>query len=207
MKEKRIKSAIPIYLSSLTWVLFALIFDMYKITNIAIVFAVSVIVYIFTKRFFKDKVILVEEDVDTGNKEIDEIINKGRNLLFEMQKINSKIENENINNQTNQLLNYGRAIFDFVQKDTSKIGNIGMFMDYFLPTTINLLNNYLEISKNISDNTIKAKEKIENLMDKIVLTFKNELDSLYEDKSLNIELEVSVMEEMIKREGILKDGF
>jgi len=205
-KEKRTKSAMPIYVSALTWLVFAVFIPMYRIENIGLAFASSIVIYILSRRFFADKVEYVEKFVTTGDKSADEVILKGRKLLEDLQKINKKISDAKMRAQINLLFDYGNKILNFVQSDVSKISNIGMFMDYFLPTTIKLLNNYLELTKNKNETTALAKENIEKLVEKIVTNFKNELDGLYEDRAMDIKLEVAVMEEMIKREGLLKDG-
>ncbi|MCL2593805.1 MAG: 5-bromo-4-chloroindolyl phosphate hydrolysis family protein [Defluviitaleaceae bacterium] len=205
-KEKRTKSAMPIYVSALTWLVFAVFIPMYRIENIGLAFASSIVIYILSRRFFADKVEYVEKFVTTGDKSADEVILKGRKLLEDLQKNNKKISDAKMKAQINLLFDYGNKILNFVQSDVSKISNIGMFMDYFLPTTIKLLNNYLELTKNKNETTALAKENIEKLVEKIVTNFKNELDGLYEDRAMDIKLEVAVMEEMIKREGLLKDG-
>ena len=77
-------------------------------------------------------------------------------------------------------------------------------MNYYLPTTIQLLQSYRELSRDPAknENVMATMNKIENSMDEIVSTFQRELDNLYRDKTEDININIDVMLSMMRGQGI-----
>ena len=84
-----------------------------------------------------------------------------------------------------------------------KLPKIRKLMDYYLPTTLKLLNAYDRMSvAGIGGENINAtKEKVENMMTTIVESFKKQYDALFGTDALDISTEISVLETMMVREG------
>ena len=84
---------------------------------------------------------------------------------------------------------------------------IRKFLDYYLPTTIKLLNAYDRMSGQgiEGENLSKSMHSIEEMLDTAVDAFKKQLDSLFEDQALDIETDISVMNRMLEREGLTGD--
>ncbi len=77
-------------------------------------------------------------------------------------------------------------------------------MNYYLPTTINLLKEYDEFRKQEtkSESIIETMKKIERVLGTIVVAFKKTLDDLYKNKALNISVDIEVLERIIKEENL-----
>ena len=84
------------------------------------------------------------------------------------------------------------------------MGQIRRFMDYYLPTTLKLLNAYDRMDDaGISGVNIDGtKGKISAMMDTISTAFEKQLDALFGDEALDISTDITVMEQMLAREGI-----
>ena len=91
--------------------------------------------------------------------------------------------------------------------DPSDVPEIRKFLDYYLPTTIKLLNAYDRMSGQgiEGENLTKSMNSIEEMLDTAVDAFKKQLDSLFEDQALDIETDISVMNRMLEREGLTGD--
>lgn len=76
-------------------------------------------------------------------------------------------------------------------------------MDYYLPTTLKLLNAYDRMGaqgvngENI-DNTM---QRVESMMSTIVAAFEKQLDMLFGSEAMDISTDITVLENMMKREG------
>ena len=80
-------------------------------------------------------------------------------------------------------------------------------MDYYLPTTLKLLNAYDRASAaGISGENVDAtKAKVEGMMRTIVAAFEKQLDALYGAEALDISTDITVLEQMMAREGLAGD--
>ena len=86
----------------------------------------------------------------------------------------------------------------------AKQPQISRFLDYFLPTTIKLLNAYDRMdSAGISGSNIDAtKQKVETMLDTLCAAFDKQLDSLFGDEALDISTDITVMENLLAQEGL-----
>ena len=77
-------------------------------------------------------------------------------------------------------------------------------MNYYLPTTIKLLNAYDRMSAQgiEGENLDKSMKNINEMLDAAIEAFKKRLDSLFEDQALDIETDIKVMNTMLAREGL-----
>ena len=80
-------------------------------------------------------------------------------------------------------------------------------MSYYLPTTLKLLNTYAELAEQSvrGQNITATMTKIESMMDTIVVAFEKQLDSLFGAEALDISTDITVMENMLHREGLTSE--
>ena len=81
MKTVKIKSAIPLYLSALTWILFGLFAPIYELIYIVIAACVSLAVYMVASVFFPGRTVEVETAPDSGDEQVNRQIAEGRAAL------------------------------------------------------------------------------------------------------------------------------
>ena len=101
-----------------------------------------------------------------------------------------------------------RKIFDRVKEDPAKLPQIRKFMDYYLPTTLKLLNAYdRAAAAGISGENVDAtRTKVEGMMRTIVSAFEKQLDSLFSTETMDISADITVLETMLQREGLVDSG-
>ena len=77
-------------------------------------------------------------------------------------------------------------------------------MDYYLPTTLKLLNAYdrMDSTGVVGENISGTKEKVEDILGTIVTAFEKQLDGLFGADALDISTDISVLEAMLAREGL-----
>ena len=81
-------------------------------------------------------------------------------------------------------------------------------MNYYLPTSLKLLESYSKLSATGStqENVSSTLESIRSSMDMIARAFEKQLDHLYADEALDISTDIDVLEAMMKSEGLTDDG-
>ena len=95
-------------------------------------------------------------------------------------------------------------IFAYIAEHPEKAAEIRRFMNYYLPTTLKLLNSYDKLSRQRvkGENIQKTMFEIEGMMETIAGAFEKQLDSLFDDDALDIAADISVMESILKQEGL-----
>lgn len=208
MKKIVHKPAAPIYAAAVVWILYALLFPLYRVGHFALCAAASAAVYLIARLFCRDVVEEVEEKPEpTGNAELDKMISDGNLAIAEMKRLNESIKDEKISRQIDRLEEISGKIFDCVKASPEKLPQIRKFMNYYLPTTLKLLNAYDSMgSQGVSGENISGTmERVENMMGTIVTAFERQLDGLFGDQALDISTDITVLENMMAREGLSDD--
>lgn len=209
--KKTRKSTVPYYAAAAVWVAWAALRDLYKPGQFAFVAVLSAGVFLLLRAVCKDEVIETvvpdppkETEKPTGNAELDKMISDGQKAIAEMKRLDDAIEDEKISQDIRRLETVSQQIFDNVKADPSKLPQIRQFMDYYLPTTLKLLNAYdrMDSTGVAGDNITGTKEKVEKMMDTIVTAFEKQLDGLFGEYAMDISTDIAVMENLLAREGL-----
>ena len=205
------KSAVPIYIAAGIWAVYALVFPLFKVGHFAIAAAVAVAAYFVSRCFFKDvreEIEVEPEPVRTGNEALDKMIADGQLAMKEMRRLDDNIKDEVISGQIRKLEELSGKIFEQVKLKPEKLPQIRKFMDYYLPTTLKLLNAYDRMgAQGVSGGNIGATmERVENIMGTIVTAFEKQLDALFGAEALDISTDITVLENMMAREGLKEDA-
>ena len=99
-------------------------------------------------------------------------------------------------------------IFDRVENDPSLVDDLGKLMDYYLPTTIKLLEAYEQMDKQPvkGENIESSKREIEATLDTLNTAFEKLLDSLFQAAAWDVSSDISVLNTMLAQEGLKGDG-
>ena len=208
MKKIVHKSAAPIYAAAVVWVLYALLLPLYKPGHFMMAAAASVVVFLIARIFCKDVVEEVEEKPQpTGNPELDKMISDGELAIREMKRLDENIADPGISADIVRLEQVSAKIFEEVKAHPEKLPQIRRFLDYYLPTTLKLLNAYDRMSGTgvSGENIDTTLAKVEGMMRTITAAFEKQLDSLYGAEALDISTDITVLENMMAREGLTED--
>ena len=128
-----------------------------------------------------------------------------RRIILEIRRLNDEIADIAVSERIYRIEEHTQHIFDYVKEHPEKKHNIRTFMNYYLPTTLKLLEAYAEIEKVgvAGENMRKSKESIERTLDLISEGFENQLDMLYEMKNIDISSDIDVLETMMKKDGMI----
>ena len=205
------RSVAPFYGVAAVWVVYALAFDLYRPTHFIFAAVLSAGVYLLLRAVCKDEEYEVEipdppkpQPASTGNPELDKMIRDGALAVEEMKRLDENIEDEKISQAIRKLEQTSQAIFQQVREELPQIRR---FMDYYLPTTLKLLNAYDRMSSVGvgGENIDGTKERVEAIMDTIVAAFDKQLDGLFGAEALDVSADITVLETMLAREGLAGD--
>ena len=205
MKKIVHKPAAPIYAAAVVWILYALLFPLYRVGHFALCAAASAAVYLIARLFCRDVVEEVEEKPEpTGNAELDKMISDGNLAIAEMKRLNESIKDEKISRQIDRLEEISGKIFDCVKASPEKLPQIRKFMNYYLPTTMKLLKSYslLERQSYQGENIVASRHDIEEILGTLVHAFEKQLDQLFAADAVDISSDITVLETMIAKDGL-----
>ena len=219
------RSVVPIYLIGVVWLGYALLFPLRTVSQYVLCGGVSLLAFVVGKAIFPDKVFEMpgepekkqapkeektkeepkkEKPKSTGNPEIDRLIQERDRAVSEMRRLNDNIPDEKISDQIDHLEEVTRKIIDQVVEQPKKLPQIRRFLDYYLPTTLKILNAYDRMDAvGISGQNIDTtKQKVEKMMDTISRAFDRQLDALFGEEARDISTDITVMENLLAREGL-----
>lgn len=212
------KTVAPIYAVAVLWLVWGIFFPLYKPFHFVLAAIASVIVFCLGKVIWPNKTYETPdpepkqeekkaekaERSSTGNPAIDELIAERDRAVSEMHRLNDSIEDPTISAQIDRLESTTKKIIAHVVQNPDKLPQIRRFLNYYLPTTLKLLNAYDRMADvGVSGENIDGtKGKIEDMMATIVAAFDKQLDALFGDEALDISTDITVMEQMLAREGI-----
>ncbi len=211
------KSPAPLYFAAAVWLGWGLLAPLYRPVHFVLAAAVSLAAAWLGKAVFPDKTfetaeepkaeVKKEEKKSTGNPEIDALIDEKDKAISEMTRLNAAIEDAAISAQIERLEADTEKIVKHVTEHPEKLSQIRKFMNYYLPTTLKLLNAYdrMDDAGISGENIDSTKAKVEKMMGTIVTAFDRQLDALFGDEALDIATDITVMEQLLAREGLAGD--
>ena len=223
---KKKRSALPIYAIGAVWLLYAKKLDSFRgILSCAVV---SAIVYAILRIVLPGKKTdeppkaaapeqpqpkqaekkpepqLEPEPEEKLPPELQSVIYQGKRAIADIRRLNDEIPDERISAQIDLIERLTAQIFDCVRKNPKKLSQIRQFLNYYLPTTIKLMEQYVTLQNQSlkTENITEGMQKIEDLLDKVIIAFQRQLDALFEADVVDITADIRVMEQMMASEGL-----
>ncbi len=212
------KSPAPLYFAAAVWLVWGLCLPLYRLSDYLLAAGASLLAGVVGKAIFPDKTYETPEapktadpqkPETTGNPELDALISERDKAVSEMRRLNDSIPGEKISAQIDHLEEMTQKIISHVVSHPEKLPQIRKFMNYYLPTTLKLLNAYDRMGEAgvEGENIAGTKGRIDAMMDTIVSAFDKQMDALFADEALDIATDITVMENLLKQEGLSGSGF
>ena len=224
MDKQKKQSVIPIYAVGLVWLSRAISGNLSSFGQIIKTVILSVVTYGVLRIFFPDKIKQADsektqpqpqpeekkqDEPSTGNAELDAVLKQGAASVEKIQSLNDEIPDFKLSAQIKQIEILTEKIFAYVREHPQDIGEIRQFLNYYLPTTIKLLEQYVVLQNQgmRMGNIDEGMRKIESMLDKVIVAFQRQLDGLFESSVVDITADIQVMEQMMASEGLTGKDF
>ena len=128
-------------------------------------------------------------------------------ILRELRRVNDAIPDEDMSDKISRLEAVSAKIFEQAKSDPDKLPRMRKFMDYYLPTSLKLLQTYAELDAQgvEGENITESKHRIEQTMDTLVHAFETQLDQLFQEDAMDVSADIDVMENMLRADGLTGD--
>ena len=212
MIEIKRKSIIPVYGVAAAWVLYCLIFPLFKTWHFIVLACLAALVYFVLSAIFPGKTEQIEvpgEPISTGDEKVDALLAEGDNAVGEMRRLRGSIPGEDVGVKLDDIITVTDKIFKNLLEHPGEYKQIKRFADFYLPTTIKLLHTYDRFGQSGAqgENISGTMERIDTALDTILDSYRKFFDSLFQHQALDIETDIRVLESMLKKEGLLSPDF
>ena len=138
-----------------------------------------------------------------------EIFKTCEEYISEIRHCNDEIPGEVMSSKIDRMEHSVSQILDRAKKQPKLINDLRRLMNYYLPTTVKLLNAYAELDsqEKTSENIEKSKKEIEDTIDTLNDAFDKLFDELFEDTNLDISTDAQVMKTLLEQEGLTGHRF
>ncbi len=204
-KQKTVRNGYPLYLIAAVWVVMCFIAGVHTWTGYLLTILLSVAAYWVGKRIWPDEVVeYVEPEPEPSDPEVAALKRQRDESLAEIRRLNDAIPDAVISRKISHIETVSNQIYTFVMEKPEKKTQIRRFQNYYLPTTIKLLDSYARLcSAGVSGENINStKAKIEEMLDTICSAFDKQLDALYGDTALDISTDIQVLDAMMQQQGL-----
>ncbi len=215
-------SVLPIYFVGATWLIWAWLAPLYRPTHYVMAALMSAVVYFVGKTLFPDRGYQVQSQPASSKEkppkaesqtqqpkvsrppEIEALLKERDRAVSEMRRLNDAILDPTISAQIDRMEATAGKIIDTVVEKPSKLPQIRRFMNYYLPTTLKLLNAYdrMDATGVSGANIDGTKGKIEHVLETVCAAFDKQLDALYGEEAMDISTDIKVLENLLAQEGL-----
>ena len=139
-----------------------------------------------------------------GDAELNAMIEEGQECIRKLRDMNDNIPGEEISAKLFRLENLLKEICEGLREHPEQKYQMQKFMNYYLPTTIKLVEAYEEFDdlSSQSREIIEAKAEIEKTLDTINSAFEELLHRMFRDTAFDVTTDAQVLQTMLAKEGL-----
>ncbi len=184
---------------------------LYLVLDLNIIFSliVSIIAYLaFTMILNKSDENILETTVSNELLEYEKIYSEARNIIKKIDLLENQIDNSSIQINIRNICETSNKILISLKENPKKIKQVRKFIEYYLPFTLNILNQYntIEDQKLTSKESIDFMQRVEKMLDRVKEACEIQLNNMYESDLLNTNADIKVFETMLKTDGLVDDN-
>ena len=145
----------------------------------------------------KPETVVVKEAPEEAGEDCDDV-------LRSIRKLNDDIADEAVSEKIERIEAVTASIFRAVEERPERAESARRFMNYYLPTTLRLLESYrlMEGQSYQGENIQAARHRIEEVLDKLVSATEQQQDKLFSAEALDVDAEILVLETMMASDGL-----
>jgi len=210
--KQKPRAVSPFYALGATWLLYGLLFPLYRPTDYVIAFLLGATVF-FTVFLFTLPV-KEPEPVETPSAPTAKPMTDTEKKLAEcelyldaIQKISrqTKESGMEIAEETAKMEHSLAEVVKELKAHPEDLHKMHKFLNYYMPTTLKMLKTYLEVYDRDGENFDRITTETEGILHTMAIALDKQLDKLYADDAMDITAEATVLQQMLSREGLTED--
>lgn len=208
--KNKIRSPYPFYGTGIFCLIYAFIFDLYRISDYFVLTGLGIVVYSMLRSFvFHDVTIEKEKTVDhvENSLMLSEMEKEGMAQIQALNEQRQVIASEKMSQDIDEIVNTIKQIFKYLREHPKDTLSIRKMLAYYLPALIELLQTYaryetLGEQKEMVKNTAREIEEAVEMMKQAI---HHKYEELYQNQIIDANVEIEVLKTMLHQDGLLLD--
>ena len=205
-QEKTKRPVLPIYMAALVWPVGALLLPPYRLSNLLILAGLSLIAYAVGTKLCPTRVVRTYVPYATGSEDVDAMLADIQQKLDTLHSLNESLPDPQLSAAMTRMEKAGRSIVEVVEANPAKAKQVRRFANYYLPDAVNVLQQYAQLARQgvRGENAAAIRAEVEHNASSIATAFENQLDALYAAESMDLSADLTVLQNMLKGQGLSK---
>ena len=199
-------SVLPYYAAALAFVVLCAVLPVYRLWALLAVLGAAVLAFAGAKKICPPRVVETEVPFHTGVDDVDAMLTEMQQQLDTLHALNEALPDPQLSAAMARMEKAGRSIVEAVEANPEKAKQVRRFANYYLPDAVNVLQQYAKLAKQgvRGENAAAIRAEVEHNAASIATAFENQLDALYAAESMDLSADLTVLQNMLKGQGLSK---
>ena len=209
MKKVRKKSPFPFLIAGALSLSYGLSASISTVGQYISMLFLAFFSYWFCRIFFKDRIVEIETAPNTGDDTANQLITETREAIRKVRIANDAIPDARVSATIDSIENHARELLHRIEENPSLGSQLRTFMRYYLPTTVKILDARAKLEPTagvaapVSREAMQTRDRTERMLTLIDEAFRNQLNALEKNRYLDVQVEMDVLEGMLKANGMV----
>ena len=197
-------SVLPYYAAALAFVVLCAVLPVYRLWALLAALGAAVLAFAGAKKICPPREVETEVPFHTGVDDVDAMLTEMQQQLDTLHALNEALPDPQLSAAMTRMEKAGRSIVETVEATPAKAKQVRRFANYYLPDAVNVLQQYAKLAKQgvRGENAASIRAEVEHNAASIATAFENQLDALYADESMDLSADLTVLQNMLKGQGL-----
>ena len=197
-------SVLPYYAAALAFVVLCAVLPVYRLWALLAALGAAVLAFAGAKKICPPRVVETEVPFHTGVDDVDAMLTEMQQQLDTLHALNEALPDPQLSAAMARMEKAGRSIVETVEATPAKAKQVRRFANYYLPDAVNVLQQYGKLAKQgvRGENAASIRAEVEHNAASIATAFENQLDALYAAESMDLSADLTVLQNMLKGQGL-----
>ena len=197
-------SVLPYYAAALAFVVLCAVLPVYRLWALLAALGAAVLAFAGAKKICPPRVVETEVPFHTGVDDVDAMLTEMQQQLDTLHALNEALPDPQPSAAMARMEKAGRSIVETVEATPAKAKQVRRFANYYLPDAVNVLQQYAKLAKQgvRGENAASIRAEVEHNAASIATAFENQLDALYAAESMDLSADLTVLQNMLKGQGL-----
>lgn len=197
-------SVLPYYAAALAFVVLCAVLPVYRLWALLAALGAAVLAFAGAKKICPPRVVETEVPFHTGVDDVDAMLTEMQQQLDTLHALNEALPDPQLSTAMARMEKVGRSIVETVEATPAKAKQVRRFANYYLPDAVNVLQQYAKLAKQgvRGENAASIRAEVEHNAASIATAFENQLDALYAAESMDLSADLTVLQNMLKGQGL-----
>ena len=197
-------SVLPYYAAALAFVVLCAVLPVYRLWALLAALGAAMLAFAGAKKICPPRVVETEVPFHTGVDDVDAMLTEMQQQLDTLHALNEALPDPQLSAAMARMEKAGRSIVETVEATPAKAKQVRRFANYYLPDAVNVLQQYAKLAKQgvRGENAAAIRAEVEHNAASIATAFENQLDALYAAESMDLSADLTVLQNMLKGQGL-----